>query len=344
MGVLLTLQKHRKNESDPSDSKVTPAGRPQSDLKIDSKAPILSHFWAAFESRGLTLGWDFGSHFWVTLGHFNSFCVSIELVRSTPASQLYGGYSLYPIPFMTQEMGLGVSLFERFVDSVGLPPSVLVEQRPHAQQHRRVSEHQLLRLIWDRGISEGTHLKGDAQSTQEKPSSQLQPEGRNVRGGTRLRGPEVLGPLRGLGEFDPSFQQVGSQKPHFRGALPQRRRSHPKKIKQGQDMPKGQTVPFHVATGGSSKPLLSNGFRQSNSWNLRGESSPPPNFTGGKSTRKNRPKIKSSSEQVFSEQLPLGSWLVSQGRRQKFAWSFRKSSRRRAVFCYFVILGGFLGL
>ena len=28
---------------------------------------------------------------------------------------------------------------------------------------------------------------------------QLRPEGRNARGGTRLRGPEVLGPLRGLG-------------------------------------------------------------------------------------------------------------------------------------------------
>ena len=31
------------------------------------------------------------------------------------------------------------------------------------------------------------------------PNSQLQPEGQNVRGGTRLRGPEVLGPLGGLG-------------------------------------------------------------------------------------------------------------------------------------------------
>ena len=29
--------------------------------------------------------------------------------------------------------------------------------------------------------------------------NQLRPEGRNRRGETRLRGPEVLGPLRGLG-------------------------------------------------------------------------------------------------------------------------------------------------
>ena len=31
------------------------------------------------------------------------------------------------------------------------------------------------------------------------PISQLRPEGRNRRGETQLRGPEVLGPLRGLG-------------------------------------------------------------------------------------------------------------------------------------------------
>ena len=34
---------------------------------------------------------------------------------------------------------------------------------------------------------------------------QVRPEGRNRRGETRLRGPEVLGPLR-ASEFDPSFQ------------------------------------------------------------------------------------------------------------------------------------------
>ena len=39
-------------------------------------------------------------------------------------------------------------------------------------------------------------------------ASQLQPEGRNARGGTRVRGPEVWGPL-GASEFDPSFQQCG---------------------------------------------------------------------------------------------------------------------------------------
>ena len=46
---------------------------------------------------------------------------------------------------------------------------------------------------------------------------------------------------------------------------------------------------------------------------------------GGISTRQNPPKIESSSEQVFfSEQFPLGSWLVWQGRSQKFARTFRK--------------------
>ena len=44
--------------------------------------------------------------------------------------------------------------------------------------------------------------------------------------------------------------------------------------------------------------------------------------------RRIHPKYRSSSEQVFSERFPLGSWLVSQGRRQKFARTFRKSSRR----------------
>ena len=50
--------------------------------KIDSKVtpdPILSHFWVTFESLGLTLGWNPGSHFRVTLGHFSCFCVSVDL-------------------------------------------------------------------------------------------------------------------------------------------------------------------------------------------------------------------------------------------------------------------------
>ena len=44
------------------------------------------------------------------------------------------------------------------------------------------------------------------------------------------------------------------------------------------------------------------------------------------------PKIKNSSEQNFDEQFPLGSGLASQGRRQKFAQIFRKSSCKRGVF------------
>ena len=43
----------------------------------------------------------------------------------------------------------------------------------------------------------------------------------------------------------------------------------------------------------------------------------------------------------FSEQLPLGSWLVSQGRRQTFARTFLKSSCKHSIFWYFGILGGF---
>ena len=39
----------------------------------------------------------------------------------------------------------------------------------------------------------------DGESGRKRGQSQLRPEGRNRRGETRLRGPEVLGPLRGLG-------------------------------------------------------------------------------------------------------------------------------------------------
>ena len=44
---------------------------------------------------------------------------------------------------------------------------------------------------------------------------QLQPEGRNARGGTRLRGPEVLGPRNST----PRFSNSGSRKPPRRGPL-----------------------------------------------------------------------------------------------------------------------------
>ena len=46
----------------------------------------------------------------------------------------------------------------------------------------------------------------------------LQPDGRNARGETRLRGPEVSGPLEGL-EFDPSFQQFGVSETASQGPL-----------------------------------------------------------------------------------------------------------------------------
>ena len=59
---------------------------------------------------------------------------------------------------------------------------------------------------------------------------------------------------------------------------------------------------------------------------LEGEEENPPE-------KKSNPKIKSSSEQVFfSEQFPFVSSFASQGRGQKFARTFRKSSRERGVF------------
>ena len=73
-----------------SDSKVTPADRPQSDPKLAQKwlrTPFFSHFWVTFESLGITLKCGLGSHFWVTLGsllgNFDSFWVSVELGAKT---------------------------------------------------------------------------------------------------------------------------------------------------------------------------------------------------------------------------------------------------------------------
>ena len=54
---------------------------------------------------------------------------------------------------------------------------------------------------------------------------QLRPEGRNRRGETRLRGPEVLGPLRGLG-IRPLVSVIrGLGKPLARGPLEPRKGS-----------------------------------------------------------------------------------------------------------------------
>ena len=58
-----------------SDSKVTRPDRPQSDPKVTQKW-LRTHFWVTFESLGVTLGWG---TFESLLGHFNSFCVSLEL-------------------------------------------------------------------------------------------------------------------------------------------------------------------------------------------------------------------------------------------------------------------------
>ena len=49
------------------------------------------------------------------------------------------------------------------------------------------------------------------------PQCQLRPEGRNRRGETRLRGPEVLGPLRGLG-IRPLVSVIRGLGNHFPGA------------------------------------------------------------------------------------------------------------------------------
>ena len=58
--------------------------------------------------------------------------------------------------------------------------------------------------------------------------------------------------------------------------------------------------------------------------------------------RKTPPKIKKFIWTSFSEQFPLVSWLVSQGRRQKFARTFRTFSCKRGVlFWYLGIWVGF---
>ena len=49
----------------------------------------------------------------------------------------------------------------------------------------------------------------------------------------------------------------------------------------------------------------------------------------------NTPKINKFIWTSVSEQFPLGSWLVSHGRKQKFARIFRKSSCKRAFFLVF---------
>ena len=64
---------------------------------------------------------------------------------------------------------------------------------------------------------------------------------------------------------------------------------------------------------------------------------------GGKSTRKNPPKIKKFTWTSSSEQFWSGSWFVSQGRGQKFARTFRKSSRKRGVFLVFRDFGWVCG-
>ena len=60
----------------------------------------------------------------------------------------------------------------------------------------------------------------------------------------------------------------------------------------------------------------------------------------GKSTRKNPPKIKKFIWTCFSEQLPLGSWLVSQEERQKLARTFENVHVNVVYFWYFGIWGG----
>ena len=58
---------------------------------------------------------------------------------------------------------------------------------------------------------------------------------------------------------------------------------------------------------------------------------------------KKPPKIKKFIWTSFCEQFPSGSWLASQGRRQKFARTFRKSSRERGVFLVFWDFGWVFG-
>ena len=65
--------------------------------------------------------------------------------------------------------------------------------------------------------------------------------------------------------------------------------------------------------------------------------------------RKIHPKKSTQNKKVHSNKffwtISVGFLTRAQGRRQKFAWTFRKSSRERGVFLwYFGILGGSFGL
>ena len=55
-------------------------------------------------------------------------------------------------------------------------------------------------------------------------------------------------------------------------------------------------------------------------------------FTRENPLEKIHPKWRKVRWKSFSEEFPLGSWLVSQGRRQMFARAFRKSSCKHCVF------------
>ena len=72
VGVLLTLQKHRKNQSDP---RVTQKWLGQTDPKV-TLDPIFELFLSHLGSLG---GGTPQVTFESLLGHFNSFCVSVEL-------------------------------------------------------------------------------------------------------------------------------------------------------------------------------------------------------------------------------------------------------------------------
>ena len=77
-----------------SDSKLTPADRPQSDLKLTQKW-LRALFLVMFESllSGRTTFESLLSHFWSLLGHLNSFGVSVEsgarpLLKATAAHKI----------------------------------------------------------------------------------------------------------------------------------------------------------------------------------------------------------------------------------------------------------------
>ena len=78
-------------------------------------------------------------------------------------------------------------------------------------------------------------------------------------------------------------------------------------------------------------------------WGRKTHKQSPPNIQRRKIHPKNPPKIKKFIWTIFFQKFSLGSWLVPQERRQKFARTFRKKSCERGVFLVFRDFGWVFG-